>query len=69
MKIFKLRLILFPISITNDRIQFGIECGDEKYRRDILLRNVDNSTYLEKAKILNKSNIPYGLNAIIGFIL
>ena len=50
----------------NDRIQFGIECGDEKYRRDVLLRNVDNSTYLEKAKILNKSNIPYGLNAIIG---
>ena len=49
-----------------DRIQFGIECGDEKYRRDILLRNVDNTTYYEKAQILNKSNIPYGLNAIIG---
>ena len=49
-----------------DRIQFGIECGNEKYRKDILFRNVTNATYCEKASILNESNIPYGLNAIIG---
>ena len=49
-----------------DRIQFGIECGNEKYRKDVLLRNVTNTTYYEKADILNNSNIPYGLNAIIG---
>ena len=49
-----------------DRIQFGIECGNEDYRRDILFRNVSNEKYYQKAEVLNDSNIPYGLNAIIG---
>ena len=49
-----------------DRIQFGIECGNEKYRKEVLFRNVTNDTYYKKADILNDSNIPYGLNAIIG---
>tara|TARA_B100000287_G_scaffold428306_1_gene479487 strand:- start:1995 stop:3548 length:1554 start_codon:yes stop_codon:yes gene_type:complete len=49
-----------------DRIQFGIECGNEKYRKNVLLRNVSNNLYYQKAKILNKSGIPYGLNVIIG---
>lgn len=50
-----------------DRIQFGIECGNENYRKNILSRNVSNETYLQKADIVNNSGIPYGLNAIIGF--
>ncbi len=49
-----------------DRIQFGIECGSEDYRREVLLRNVSNDLYYEKADILNNSSIPYGLNVIIG---
>lgn len=49
-----------------DRIQFGIECGNEEYRKEVLLRNVSNELYYQKADILNESNIPYGLNAIIG---
>lgn len=49
-----------------DRIQFGIESGNEKYRADVLRRKVSNETYLEKANVLNDLNIPYGLNIIIG---
>ena len=49
-----------------DRIQFGIECGNEEYRKEVLFRNVSNDVYYKKADILNDSNIPYGLNAIIG---
>lgn len=49
-----------------DRIQFGIESGNEKYRREVLLRPVSNEVYLQKAQELNASGIPYGLNAIIG---
>ena len=49
-----------------DRIQFGIECGDADYRKNVLLRPISNQVYYEKSKILNNSGIPYGLNAIIG---
>lgn len=49
-----------------DRIQFGLECGNEKYRSTILKRPVSNSVYLEKADIINSCGIPYGLNVIIG---
>lgn len=49
-----------------DRISFGIECGNEEYRRDVLKRNITNKTYLEKAEVLNNSDIPYSLNIILG---
>lgn len=49
-----------------DRIQFGIESGNEKYRSEVLKRRVKQDVYLQKAEIINKSGIPYGLNAIIG---
>ena len=49
-----------------DRIQFGLESGNEDYRINYLLRKVKQETYLEKAKVINDSGIPYGLNVIIG---
>lgn len=49
-----------------DRIQFGIECGNEDYRKNVLQRPITDKVYYEKAGILNNSGIPYGLNAIIG---
>lgn len=49
-----------------DRIQFGIESGNEEYRSNMLKRKVSNAVYYDKAKVLNDSNIPYGLNVIIG---
>lgn len=49
-----------------DRISFGIECGDEQYRRDVLKRNVSNELYESKMPIINECGIPYSLNVIIG---
>ena len=49
-----------------DRIQFGLECGNEKYRAEMLKRPISNDVYLQKAKLINASGIPYGLNVIIG---
>jgi len=49
-----------------DRIQFGIECGNDEYRRKVLKRNVTNAQYEEKIDVINNSGIPYGLNVIIG---
>lgn len=49
-----------------DRIQFGIECGDEEYRKNILKRNVTDADYNKKIDAINGSGIPYGLNVIIG---
>jgi anaerobic magnesium-protoporphyrin IX monomethyl ester cyclase len=49
-----------------DRIQFGIESGNEQYRKTVLKRPVDDVTYFEKSVTLNNSDIPYGLNVIIG---
>jgi anaerobic magnesium-protoporphyrin IX monomethyl ester cyclase len=49
-----------------DRIQFGVECGNEEYRFNVLKRPVTNKSYLKKASIINSCGIPYGLNVIIG---
>ena len=49
-----------------DRIQFGIECGNDEYRSSVLKRNVTNSVYRNKIDTINNCGIPYGLNVIIG---
>jgi len=48
------------------RMSFGLESGNEQYRRDILSRNVKQEVYLEHFEYINESNIPYALNIIIG---
>ncbi len=48
------------------RISFGLEHGNEKYRREILKRNPTNELILEKARIVSKVGIPFSLNVIIG---
>lgn len=49
------------------RISFGLEHGNEKYRKEKLRRNMTNDFILAKAKIVAESGIPYTLNNIIGF--
>lgn len=48
------------------RVTFGLESGNEEYRTKYLKRNVTNEKYLHHIDIINKSNIPYSLNVIIG---
>lgn len=48
------------------RMTFGLESGNETYRKEFLDRSVSNETYKEYFKYINDSNIPYSLNVIIG---
>jgi len=48
------------------RANYGIESGNENYRKNILKRLVTNERYLEYIEYINESNIPYALNIIIG---
>lgn len=49
------------------RISFGIECGNEEFRKKVLKRNVSNNQILKKFEIIAKSDIAFSLNLIIGF--
>ena len=48
------------------RMSFGLESGNEKFRKDILSRNVTNETYLKHMEYINESDIPYNFNIILG---
>ncbi|NYT05596.1 MAG: B12-binding domain-containing radical SAM protein [Methanomicrobiales archaeon] len=47
--------------------QFGIECGNEAFRREILARNYSNEQILRAAHLLEEYGIAYTVNNIIGF--
>lgn len=48
------------------RMTFGLESGNEQYRKEYLLRPISNSVYEEYFDIINDSDIPYSLNILIG---
>jgi len=48
-------------------VRIGLETGNEKFRREILKKNISNETYFRAAGILKKQNIPVMWNYIIGF--
>jgi anaerobic magnesium-protoporphyrin IX monomethyl ester cyclase len=49
------------------RISFGIECGNEQYRKNVLLRSQSNKQAISYFKIIEQSEIPFSINLIIGF--
>ena len=49
------------------RISFGIEHGNENFRRKYLHRPVSNKLMLKNFKIVQNSEIPFSVNNIIGF--
>ena len=49
------------------RISFGIECGNEDYRKHVLLRKVSNQQLIESFSVIQESEIPFSINLIIGF--
>jgi radical SAM superfamily enzyme YgiQ (UPF0313 family) len=48
------------------RISFGLEHGNEQFRREKLLRRMTNDFILEKAQVVTDAGIPFTLNNIIG---
>jgi anaerobic magnesium-protoporphyrin IX monomethyl ester cyclase len=49
------------------RISFGIECGNEEFRKKVLKRSVSNAKLLEHFKYIAESKIAFSINLIIGF--
>ena len=49
------------------RISIGMECGNEKFRHDVLKRSIGNEEFPKRIEILKKSKIPFSINNIIGF--
>lgn len=49
------------------RISFGIECGNEEYRKKVLRRYVSNEKLIDRFNIIAQSGIAYSANLIIGF--
>lgn len=67
-----------PETITEEKIkilqemncadmQFGLEHGNEEFRAKVLKRHASNKKIVEAIKIVEKYNIPYTVNNIIGF--
>jgi len=49
------------------RISFGLEHGNEQFRKEKLRRNITNVEILKQSRIVAQAGIPYTLNNIIGF--
>src|SRR3989344_8680058 len=49
------------------RISFGVQCGNEDFRRQKLNRHISNQELLIKMDLLAKSKIPFSINNMIGF--
>ncbi len=45
---------------------FGLEHGNEEFRRQKLKRNISNEKMIEKARIIQRVGVPYQINVIIG---
>ena len=50
-----------------DRMTFGLEHGNEKFRRDVVKREYSNDDAVVKIKIVEKLGITFSINNIIGF--
>lgn len=48
------------------RMSMGVECGNEKYRRQMLKRYASNDRIIESCDIVSKSGIQLSVNNIIG---
>lgn len=49
------------------RISFGIECGNESFRKKVLKRYVSNESLIKSFDLIADSGIPFSANLIIGF--
>ncbi|MGE5418075.1 MAG: B12-binding domain-containing radical SAM protein [Acidobacteriota bacterium] len=49
------------------RLGIGVEHGNDEFRRNMLKRRVTNKTMIENFRILNKLELPFSVNNIVGF--
>lgn len=67
-----------PETVTRERVEklaeiglfrmaFGIEHGNEEFRRRVIKRNITNDRIIEALEIVNKVGVPFSVNNILGF--
>ncbi|MCK4996562.1 MAG: radical SAM protein, partial [Thermoplasmatales archaeon] len=49
------------------RVSIGMECGNQKFRKEMLRRSISNDEFPKRIEILRKSGINFSINNIIGF--
>jgi anaerobic magnesium-protoporphyrin IX monomethyl ester cyclase len=49
------------------RISFGVECGNDEYRRKVLRRYVSNEKIIKSFDTISDSGVSFSVNLIIGF--
>jgi len=54
-------------SVGCDRISFGLECGNQEFRRDVVKRNPTNEEIIKSFDVISESKIAFSINNIIGF--
>ena len=54
-------------SVNSDRISFGLECGNQEYRRKVLTRRPTNDQILGYFETIADSGIAFSVNNIVGF--
>ena len=54
-------------SVGADRISFGLECGNEEYRRNVIKRNPTNEQVVGYFDGIAQGGIAFTINCIIGF--
>lgn len=50
-----------------DRVTFGLEHGNEKFRAEVVKREYSNEDAIKKIKIVEKLDVTFSVNNIIGF--
>jgi len=54
-------------AVNADRISYGLECGNEEYRKKIIKRAPTNEQVLKSFETISKGGITFSVNSIIGF--
>lgn len=54
-------------SVNSDRISYGLECGNEEYRRKVVQRNPTNEQIVKSFETIAQGGIAFSVNSIIGF--
>ena len=54
-------------AVNSDRISFGLECGNEQFRREVVQRHPTNVQILGYFEEIARSGIAFSVNNIVGF--
>ena len=54
-------------SVNCDRVSYGVECGNEEFRRKVIQRNPTNEEIIRQFDIIAQGQIAFSVNNIIGF--